>query len=225
MPLLECVNVSKTFILGQQKITALQHVNLTIDQGELIVIVGPSGSGKSTLLHLLGALEQPTEGSITMNGQDIQYWNDDKLSHYRNQQLGFVFQDFKLHPYLNSIENVELPLRFGNHTTMPRRAEELLRLVGLQDRLRHKPHELSGGQKQRVAIARALINKPSIVLADEPTGNLDTATGEQIIDLLANINQDFNTTVIIVTHDVAITTRANRIIHLQDGYIVKEVKN
>lgn len=238
MTLLQCTNVSKIFTVGTEKIIALNNINLTIEQGELMVIAGHSGSGKSTLLHLLGALEHPSEGTITAKGENINHWSDAKLSHYRNRELGFVFQDFKLHPFLNCLENVELPLQFSSRhhrshgvgedqgladqAKRPHgRAKELLKLVGLQHRLQHKPHELSGGQRQRVAIARALINQPSILLADEPTGNLDFATGKQIIELLVNINQDFNTTVIIVTHDPAITQKADRIVHLKDGVMIE----
>jgi len=219
-------NVNKIYQSGEDAVTALNSVNLEIEKGEFIAIVGPSGSGKSTLLHLLGGLDTPSSGEIIVDGKKLSLLNDKKLSKYRNQEVGFIFQEFHLHPSLNLVENVEIPLFFSKmkkktKTLLRKKAEDILDLMGLKNRLKHRPSEISGGQKQRVAIARALINNPKIILADEPTGNLDSQTGEKIIHLLKNIHKEKGTTMLIVTHDHEIAKQADKIIEIKDGHLLR----
>jgi putative ABC transport system ATP-binding protein len=223
MSLIEVENLWKTYDMGQEQVNALQGVDLKIDKGEYVAIMGPSGSGKSTLMNLIGCLDTPSQGSYRLNGQPVADLNDDELARIRNKEIGFVFQTFNLLPRATALHNVELPLIYNGTSRDLRRenAERAMTIVGLGDRMTHKPNELSGGQRQRVAMARALVNNPSIILADEPTGNLDTATGMEIMGLLADLHKDGNT-LIVVTHEYDIAKYADRIIFLRDGRIEKE---
>lgn len=215
-------HVSKFYKPGKQKIHALQDANLQIRQGEFIAITGTSGSGKSTLLQLIGGLDKPSEGSVTVDGHDIGKLSDRRLSEFRGQTIGFVFQFFYLQPFLKLQANIEVPAMFArtNKTTRGTKAGELASAVGLEERLQHYPKELSGGQMQRAAIARALLNNPKVLLADEPTGNLDSSNSAAIIDLFEQIRKDFGTTVVIVTHDANIAARADREIEMKDGQVL-----
>ena len=219
-------HVSKTYTLGDEKVEALKDITLSIAAGEFVVIVGPSGSGKSTLLHLIGGLDRPTSGEISVDGKNLRKLKDRGLSKYRNRETGFVFQDFHLLPHLNLLENVEVPLMFSTgkkrkEATIEKQARALLETVELNDRLLHRPGEISGGQKQRAAIARALINKPKLLLADEPTGNLDSLTGKSIIALLKKLHQREKTTMVIVTHDREIAKYAERVLEIKDGVLIE----
>mgnify|MGYP005850168885 FL=1 len=221
MAVIETVNVTKALHLGKNVIHALRGVDLTIERGEMVGIVGPSGSGKSTLLGILGGLDKPTSGTIRIDGVDVTRMNEDQLTELRNEKIGFIFQFFNLIPTLTALENVALPMQFAKKRVANpnKRAKELLDIFGLSDRLNHRPFELSGGQQQRVAIARALANNPPILLADEPTGNLDQESGATVIQALHDIQRDVNTTVILVTHDVNLSQIAGRVLHLTDGQI------
>ncbi len=212
-------DVSKTYKLGKQKVNALKEVSLTIQQGEFVAITGASGSGKSTLLQLIGGLDKPTKGLVSVDGKKLAKLSDRKLSIFRNKTVGFVFQFFYLQPFLRLQTNLEVPGMFARERRGVRvaRTKELAVAVGLEDRLRHMPKELSGGQMQRAAIARALLNNPKVILADEPTGNLDSVNGRGIIDLFDKIRHDFGTTVIVVTHDAKVASRADREIVMKDG--------
>jgi putative ABC transport system ATP-binding protein len=228
--IVEIINAKKIYKMGEFEVAALNGVNLTIKKGEFVAIMGPSGSGKTTLLNLMGALDRPTDGSILIEGVDISELDDDELAKLRNQKIGFIFQFFNLISRMTALDNVALPMAFAgiSRDQRRRRAEELLKMVNLGDRVTHKPTELSGGQQQRVAIARALGNNPSVVLCDEVTGNLDTKTGKEILDLLRTLNEEQGQTFIIVTHDPLVADCVDRIISLQDGIIVKDelkVKN
>jgi len=211
-------SIERYYHMGDFTIKALDGVTLTIERGEYTAVMGPSGSGKSTMMHLVGCLDTPTGGSIYIDGEHISSLNEKELAYLRNAKIGFVFQQFNLLAKMNALDNVMTPLMYARVPYRERReiAEETLVRVGLGDRLKHKPNELSGGQKQRIAIARALVNDPSIILADEPTGALDTATGEQIMDLFEEINSE-GRTVIMVTHDPEVSERCRRIVHLRDG--------
>jgi len=213
-------NITKHYVMGEETVHALRGVSLEIRRNEYLAIMGPSGSGKSTLMNMLGCLDTPSSGRYEFNGKDVSAMNDDELATIRNHEIGFVFQTFNLLPRSTSLRNVELPLIYAgvDPETREERAAESLRAVGLGDRIHHKPNELSGGQRQRVAIARALVNKPSIILADEPTGNLDSKTGEEIMALLENLYQQGNT-IILVTHEADIARHARRIVFLRDGLI------
>lgn len=217
--------VFKIYKMGDTAVHALDDVTLTIDEGEFVAIVGPSGSGKSTLMNILGCLDTPTKGKYEFEGKDVFKLNDNELAAIRNLRIGFVFQNFNLLPKLTALENVELPLMYAGKNTAYRRnrAKEVLNAVGLGERLQHKPSELSGGQQQRVAIARALSADPPIILADEPTGNLDTRSGREIMEILKALNQN-GKTIILITHDINIANQANRKVHIQDGKIVKDEK-
>ncbi|MEJ2748319.1 MAG: ABC transporter ATP-binding protein [Anaerolineae bacterium] len=210
------------FTMGQEIVHALDGLSLTIDAGEFVGIVGPSGSGKSTLLYMLGGLDQPTNGRIWVRNEEITALDEDGLARYRRRTVGFVFQSFNLIPTMTAIQNVEFPMIFARHKPEERhkRAKQLLELVGLGDRLEHKPTELSGGQQQRVAIARALVNDPAIVLADEPTGNLDSKSGGEVVAILQRLNQEEERTIIMVTHDQTLLGATTRHINLFDGRIV-----
>jgi putative ABC transport system ATP-binding protein len=212
------VDVTKTYELGRTSVPALRGVSLEVEPGEFMAVAGPSGSGKSTLLNLMGCLDQPSSGQVFVEGQDVQALGDDALSDLRARKIGFIFQTFNLIPVLSALENVEFPLllRGGNHRGRER-ARRALDEVGLQDFARHRPDELSGGQRQRVAVARALVTDPVIVLADEPTANLDSSTGEAIIDLMLEINRRDGTTFIFSTHDPQVMCHARRVLRLHDG--------
>lgn len=223
MSIIDAKDIAKIYKMGELEVHALRGVSLTVESGEVIAIMGPSGSGKSTLMNVLGALDRPTSGTYALNGQLIADRSDDELALIRNKEVGFIFQTFNLLGRQTAISNVELPLRYAGMTSGRRkRAIEALEAVGLGDRIHHRPNELSGGQQQRVAIARALVNDPAIILADEPTGNLDSKTGSEILELLHDLNQSRGTTLIFVTHDPEIAGRAQRIIRLLDGEIVEK---
>ncbi|MBV9618655.1 MAG: ABC transporter ATP-binding protein [Verrucomicrobia bacterium] len=213
-------NITKDYVMGEETVRALRGVTLQIRRNEYLAVMGPSGSGKSTLMNMLGCLDTPTAGRYEFNGRNVKDMDDDELAAIRNREIGFVFQTFNLLPRATSLRNVELPLIYAGMDRMSReeRAAQALTDVGLGDRIQHKPNELSGGQRQRVAIARALVNNPSIILADEPTGNLDSKTGEEIMVLLEDLYQRGNT-IILVTHERDIAAHARRTIHLRDGVI------
>ncbi|NTW44204.1 MAG: ABC transporter ATP-binding protein [Anaerolineaceae bacterium] len=220
---IETHNLKKIYKMGEVEVRALDGIDIQIERGSIISIMGPSGSGKSTLMNLLGCLDRPTEGEYILDGVNVANMKDDQLADVRNRKVGFVFQSFNLLPRQTSMANVELPLRYAGETK-DRRAKAALALqsVGLADRMTHKPTELSGGQQQRVAIARALVNNPAIIMADEPTGNLDSKSGREIMELILNLNKTQKTTIIIVTHDLAIAEQTQRIIRLRDGKVVDE---
>ncbi len=224
--MIELVDVKKIYPMGQVEVRALNGVTLSIKEGELLSIMGPSGSGKSTLMHIIGCLDKPTEGKYSLSGRDVTELDDDELSRIRNKSMGFVFQTFNLIARQTCLYNVELPLVYaGMHSKERRkRAVEVLTEVGLSDRIRHRPSELSGGERQRVAVARALVNEPMVILADEPTGNLDTKTGIEIMRLFAELHKK-GKTVIVVTHEKEITEFTERIVHIRDGVIVKDEDN
>ncbi|MBV4437142.1 ABC transporter ATP-binding protein [Clostridium tyrobutyricum] len=218
--MIEVKGVSKIYTMGKEQVTALDNVNLTIKDGEFVAIVGPSGSGKSTLMHLVGGLDTPTSGSIVVNGKDISKLKDKDMSKYRNQTIGFVFQSFNLENTQTALENVMMPLIFAGTGNRERKlkANRALEIVGLQDKIKHKPNEMSGGQRQRVSIARALVNEPSIIFADEPTGNLDSKNGELIMNLLSDLNEK-GYTIIMVTHNMEEAKKARRMIKIRDGKV------
>ena len=222
--MIELKNVHKVYPMGEVSVPALRGINLTIHPGEFVAIMGPSGSGKSTLMHLLGCLDLPSDGVVQLDGKDINTLDEDTLAQIRGKKVGFVFQTFNLIPTLTAQENVELPLFFQGVPREKRRARaaELLRKVGLDGRLHHKPAQLSGGERQRVAIARALANDPEIILADEPTGNLDSESGKAILELLAQLHRE-GKTIILVTHNPEAAAYAQRIVRIRDGRLVEEV--
>lgn len=223
---IEIKNIIRDFQLGQETVHVLKGIDLTIETGEYVAIMGPSGSGKSTLMNLLGCLDTPTSGSYVLNGQDVSEMSDDELADIRNTQIGFVFQTFNLLPRTTALDNVALPMVYAGKSKADRvkRAEEVLANVGLADRMDHKPNQLSGGQRQRVAVGRALVNNPAIILADEPTGNLESKTGFEIMNLFDEIHKAGNT-VIMVTHEEDIAAHAKRIIRLRDGIIESDTFN
>lgn len=223
---IEIRDIKRDFQLGQEIVHVLKGIDLNIDKGEYVAIMGPSGSGKSTLMNLLGCLDTPTSGSYVLSGSDVSKMSDDELADIRNKEIGFVFQTFNLLPRTTALDNVALPMIYAGATKNQRneRAKEVLSNVGLADRMDHKPNQLSGGQRQRVAVGRALVNNPSIILADEPTGNLDSKTSLEIMHLFDEIHQAGNT-VILVTHEEEVAEHAHRIIRLKDGMIESDTKN
>ncbi|HKH73485.1 MAG TPA: ABC transporter ATP-binding protein [Vicinamibacterales bacterium] len=225
MALIEVRDLWKTYVMGSEEIHALRGVSIQIERGEYVAIMGPSGSGKSTLMNLIGCLDTPTKGSYLLNEKQVGQMNDNELAQIRNEEIGFVFQTFNLLPRASALQNVELPLVYGGVAARDRhaRAKAALEKVELGSRMTHKPNELSGGQRQRVAIARALVNNPSILLADEPTGNLDSKTGSEIMALFARLHQAGNT-IVLVTHEADIAAFAHRTIHLRDGQVEKDVR-
>ena len=218
--LISLKNIQKKYILGEQVVFALKDISLDINKGDYIALMGPSGSGKSTLMNVLGCLDTPTKGTYRLRDEEVSRLSDDELSEIRNREIGFVFQTFNLLPRLNALDNVALPLVYSGVAREDRiaKASEVLESVGLGDRMDHKPNEVSGGQRQRVAVARALVNTPSLILADEPTGNLDAKTSIEIMTLLDNLHQEGNT-IILVTHEEEIAQHAKKIIRLRDGLI------
>jgi putative ABC transport system ATP-binding protein len=225
-PLIKITGITRDFQLGSETINVLKGIHLQIEKGEYVALMGPSGSGKSTLMNLLGCLDTPTSGEYILNGKDVSQMQDDELAEIRNKEIGFVFQTFNLMPRTTALDNVALPMVYAGFSKSDRikRATEVLNQVNLGDRMDHKPNQLSGGQRQRVAVARALVNSPSIILADEPTGNLDTKTSLEIMALFDEIHKNGNT-VILVTHEEDIAEYAHRIIRLRDGIIESDTKN
>lgn len=224
-PLIDLREVTKIYQMGEQEVRALAGVSVQVYPNEYVAVMGPSGSGKSTMMNVIGCLDTPTSGTYLLNGEDVGRMSDDELAEIRNREIGFVFQTFNLLPRVNCLQNVELPLIYAGSTRRERRAraEEALQNVGLGDRIDHKPNELSGGQRQRVAVARALANNPSLILADEPTGNLDTKTGEDIMRLFEQLYRRGNT-LVVVTHEDEVAQHARRIIRLRDGLIESDVR-
>ncbi|HHP7238161.1 ABC transporter ATP-binding protein [Longibacter sp.] len=225
MPLIQITDLKKRYEMGAEVVWALDGITLSVERGEYIAIMGPSGSGKSTLMNMLGCLDTPTSGQYLLNGQDVSDYTDDELAEIRNREIGFVFQTFNLLPRVDCLRNAELPLIYAGMSRAERRerAAEALRNVGLGDRMDHRPNELSGGQRQRVATARALVNRPSIILADEPTGNLDTETGGEIMMLFESLYRQGNT-LLVVTHEEDIAHHARRILRLRDGKLEQDLK-
>jgi putative ABC transport system ATP-binding protein len=223
MPVVELKGVKKSYMLGETKVEALRGVDLEIERGEFIAIAGPSGSGKSTMLNMLGCIDAPTEGVVRIDGVEVEGLRDRELTRYRREKIGFIFQSFNLIPVLNVYENIEFPLLLRKELSKKERGALVMRFVdevGLADRLKNKPSELSGGQRQRVAIARALVAKPLVILADEPTANLDSATGTRIVELMRSINKEEKTTFIFSTHDAHIMREARRVVRILDGRIL-----
>jgi len=225
-PIIQIEELGKTYIMGSEEVRALKSITTSINKNEYVALMGPSGSGKSTLMNLLGCLDTPSHGTYILNGSDVSSMDDDDLADIRNQEIGFVFQTFNLLPRLSALENVALPLVYGgkNKSQREEMAEEALGKVGLSDRMDHKPNELSGGQRQRVAIARAIVNNPAIILADEPTGNLETKTSIEIMSIFEKIH-DLGNTIILVTHEPDIADHASRIIRLRDGLVESDKVN
>jgi len=225
-PLINITNIKRDFVLGSETIYVLKGIDLQINKGEYVALMGPSGSGKSTLMNILGCLDTPTSGTYILNGKDVSKMQDDDLAEIRNKEIGFVFQTFNLLPRTTALDNVALPMIYAGYSKSERniRATEVLKQVGLDDRMDHQPNQLSGGQRQRVAVARALVNKPSIILADEPTGNLDTKTSIEIMGLIEEIHQKGNT-IILVTHEEDIAKHAHRIVRMRDGAVESDEQN
>ncbi len=225
MEILRVENLNKIYGKGENEVKAVNNISFSVDKGEFVAIVGASGSGKSTLLHLLGGVDRPTSGKVYIDGKEIYSLNDEKLAIFRRRQVGLIYQFYNLIPILNVEENITLPCNLDGKEVDKERLEELLKTLGLENRRKHLPNELSGGQQQRVSIGRAIINNPAIMLADEPTGNLDSKASEEIVSLLKLSNKKYNQTVIIITHDKKIALEADRIITIDDGKIIKDERN
>ena len=224
---IETRNLSKVFARDAERVVALKEVTLEVHKGEFVTLMGPSGSGKSTLLHLVAAMDRPSEGEIRVLGHNLRELNDREIAHWRNENVGFIFQQFNLIPVLTALENVELPLKLTNLKKAERyeHAATALKLVGLGDRLHHFPRQLSGGQEQRVAIARAIVTDPALILADEPTGNLDAASAQEVLTILSKLNKDFGKTIVMVTHDPHAAQFATQVHHLEKGELVAKVEH
>ena len=225
MEILRVENLCKTYGKGKNEVKALDNVSFSVKKGEFIAIIGPSGSGKSTLLHILGGVDKPTSGKVFMNDHDVYVQNDEQLAIFRRRQVGLIYQFYNLIPVLNVVENMTLPLKLDGQKVNEERVNELLELLGLAERRKHLPSQLSGGQQQRVSIGRALINAPALVLADEPTGNLDSKSSQEIIGLLKHSNKKYGQTLVVITHDENIALQADRIIRIEDGQIVSDERN
>ena len=223
MEILKVENLCKQYGKGENKVIALDNVSFTVNKGEFVAIVGASGSGKSTLLHLIGGVDRPTSGKVFIDGKDIYKFNDDELAIFRRRQVGLIYQFYNLIPILNVEENITLPLKLDNRNIDKKRLDELIKVLGLEERRTHLPNELSGGQQQRTSIGRAMITNPAIILADEPTGNLDSKASDEIVALLKKSNKDYKQTIIMITHNLEIAKVADRIIKIEDGKIVEEV--
>ncbi len=219
MSVIEIRDLTKVYKMGDVEVQALCGVSFDVDKGEMVAIMGPSGSGKSTLMNIIGCLDTPTSGPYLLDGVDVSKLSDDKQAEIRNKKIGFVFQSFNLLPRTTALDNVELPMIYGHIANRRQRALDALKMVGLGDRVYHRPKELSGGQQQRVAIARALVNDPAIILADEPTGNLDSHAGAEIMNIFHTLNKEHGLTIVLVTHDPEIGAHADRIIHIRDGQV------
>ena len=225
MEILRVENLTKTYGKGENQVNALNNISFSVQKGEFVAIVGASGSGKSTLLHLIGGVDKPTEGKVFVDDKDIYKLNDDALAIFRRRQVGLIYQFYNLIPILNVVENITLPKDLDRDNVDKKKLNELLNMLGLENRKTHLPNELSGGQQQRVSIGRALINNPAIILADEPTGNLDSKSSDEIITALKMCNKNFKQTIIIITHDLEIAKQADRVITLEDGRIVRDEVN
>lgn len=222
MEILKVENLFKTYGKGENKVEALKNINLSVNKGEFVAIVGASGSGKSTLLHLLGGLDRPTSGKVMIDGENIYNYKENRLAVFRRRKIGFVFQFFNLIPVLDVEENISLPALLDNDKVDEVYLNEIIKMLGLEDRRRHLPSELSGGQQQRVSIGRALLNKPSIILADEPTGNLDSKNSKEVVELLKYTAKKYNQTLVLITHDINIASTADRIVTIRDGQIISD---
>ena len=222
MEMLRVENLTKVYGTGENQVRALDGVSFSVDKGQFVAIIGPSGSGKSTLLHILGGVDRPTSGKVYMNGQDVYKRNEDQLAIFRRREVGLIYQFYNLIPVLNVTENITLPVLMDGRKVNQERLQEMLQTLGLQGREKHLPNQLSGGQQQRVSIGRALMNAPAVVLADEPTGNLDSKNSQDIVDLLKYSNRRFEQTLIVITHDEKIALQADRIISIQDGRIARD---
>ena len=222
MEMLRVENLTKVYGTGENQVRALDGVSFSVDKGQFVAIIGPSGSGKSTLLHILGGVDRPTSGKVYMNGQDVYKRNEDQLAIFRRREVGLIYQFYKLIPVLNVTENITLPVLMDGRKVNQERLQEMLQTLGLQGREKHLPNQLSGGQQQRVSIGRALMNAPAVVLADEPTGNLDSKNSQDIVDLLKYSNRRFEQTLIVITHDESIALQADRILAIEDGKITRD---